>query len=490
MMVTARAITTTMAAKLITASILWMPILSAGFVISGTSIDKNSRARALPTTTKPELLLPSSHHMTIMMTSSSIIENDRNNMIEALSSPSTMASSLASDYAIRICPSSHNADGKCGELKWEMYPLRHWEQQNQGEGTLAMRALADCTKLDDGADEICTLSCQWTRSEKDDIWSIAVAADGKDDIVPRELVCLLSRVMVQSAASQIASTSTDEETLLRITLPLVEGKGCQQLLYRADDPTTNAATLFTPLNSQYAKMEIVDMVNQRGEVLGSLPRPYIHTWNILHRGIGMVVSKDNDILSKEAFEPELYVHQRTATKRIFPSLYDMFVGGVSSSGEDSQLTAAREVSEELGLTRGLDIILENKAKADEKNSPLSEQLFQCTICTSYNRCVVSMFTYTCDTELESITWQEEEVAWGDFVPYDIVEMAGDMSIDRLIEKGVWPGSEYSNENSKSATDDAAMKNKYGNISPWDSWDFVPDGLLVWEAWKSFRRQEK
>ena len=144
------------------------------------------------------------------------------------------------------------------------------------------------------------------------------------------------------------------------------------------------------------------------------------------------------------------------------------------------------MGEELGLTLALNM-LESKGET-ASDLPLSDELFQCTVCTSYNRCVVTMFTYTCDTKLESISWQEEEVAWGDYMPYDIVRYAGDMSIDRLVEEGAWPGSnvntdtEESNQHCKDE-----MKKKYGNEQP-ETWDFVPDGLLVWEAWKPFVKE--
>ena len=307
--------------------------------------------------------------------------------------------------------------------------------------------------------------------------------------------------MVQSAASQIARSDVTKDALLRIAVPLLEGDGCQKLLLSdlsSEDNKPNlygVRKLFDPLNSQYANMEIVDMVNHDGIVLGSLPRPYVHTWNILHRGIGMMVSKDEDIFKtlQSGKIPEVYVHQRTSTKRVFPSLYDMFVGGVSSTGEEAQLTAAREVAEELGLKHALEV-LESSNKEDEQTlNPLSEKLFQCTVCTSYNRCVVSMFTYTCDTKLESISWQEEEVAWGDYVPYDIVELSGDMSIDRLVQSGDWPGSKSSgfDSGSRDHLETAKeLKGKYGNEHAWESWDYVPDGLLVWEAWKSYLNQMK
>jgi 8-oxo-dGTP pyrophosphatase MutT (NUDIX family) len=234
-------------------------------------------------------------------------------------------------------------------------------------------------------------------------------------------------------------------------------------------------------------MEIVDMVNHHGRILGSLPRPFVHSWNILHRGIGMIVTKDKTILNpaQGGRRPEIYVHQRAATKRIFPSLYDMFVGGVSSRGESAEITAAREIAEELGLTGALEF----QRSTDSKHfNPLSEELFQCTVCTPYNRCVVSMFTYRCLTEKETIGWQDEEVQWGDFVPYEIVEVAARLSIDRLVERGLWPGGTVEDGGDVGITRDqmeakiGKLKHEYSNHLAWESWDFVPDGLLVWQAW--------
>lgn len=58
---------------------------------------------------------------------------------------------------------------------------------------------------------------------------------------------------------------------------------------------------------------------------------------------------------------------------------------MSGAGEDPKLTAAREVEEELGLDMGL-------------SGALSEALFDCAICTSYNRCIVTVFSYRCTDE--------------------------------------------------------------------------------------------
>ena len=131
------------------------------------------------------------------------------------------------------------------------------------------------------------------------------------------------------------------------------------------------------------------MVTQTGEILGRVPRKLVHRFNLLHRGIGLFVTKDVPITTgKEGLssQPHLYCHQRTSTKRIFPSLFDMFVGGVAAAGETSRTTAMREVAEELGL--------------NNPSSMSKDKILTCVVCTSYNRCVVDVFTYCMDTVRE------------------------------------------------------------------------------------------
>lgn len=405
------------------------------------------------------------------------------------------SSSLANEYAIHISSRSN-------ELRWDLIPINHFDTEpNVGVGTLALKALDHAARQDNTEDGVAhSLRCEWTEeSSSSNVWSIHVDEitthkdEARDDF-SRELKCVLSRIMVQCAMKQIANENVDNNNnnkkalLLHVTLPLLDGSGCQKLSLtneNCDDDhlLTTVRHLFNPLNSEYAQnMELVDMVSNNGEVLGSLPRPYIHTFNILHRGIGMIVTKDGNIFDESgklsSSPPDVYVHQRTSTKRVFPGLYDMFVGGVSSSGETATWTAAREVGEELGLKRAL-VVLEGQQEGEEDGSfnPLSDELFQCTICTSYNRCIVSMFAYTCNTTLEAIKWQEEEVAWGGWVSYDIVEAAGALSINRLKQEGVWPGTGAAESDEIKGKDIIEEKQEL-----WESWNFVPDGLFVWVAW--------
>jgi 8-oxo-dGTP pyrophosphatase MutT (NUDIX family) len=223
--------------------------------------------------------------------------------------------------------------------------------------------------------------------------------------------------------------------------------------------------LFEPV-TDIVNIELVEMVDRDAFPLGMVPRPLMHTFNLLHRGIGMVVAKDASINVHTTEFPDLYVHRRTDEKRIFPSLFDMFVGGVSSAKEDPRATAAREIAEELGLSRAL-----------VDPTALSKALFDCTVFTPYNRCIVTVYCFHFDSSRDDISWQPEEVAWGEFLPYSVVESSARQCIKRLLSAESWPGEPpfaltLQNQDAKSA-DGCGDEN---------DWDYVPDGLLVYDAW--------
>ena len=238
--------------------------------------------------------------------------------------------------------------------------------------------------------------------------------------------------------------------------------------------SNNPIALFDDILENASSLEMSEMVSSSGNKLGVVPRPIVHKLNLLHRGIGMVVCKGRHITHDIPDEtlPEVYCHQRTESKRVFPSLFDMFVGGVSTAGEDAILTASREIAEELGLLRALN---------DPSGDALTGPLFKCTVCTSYNRCVVTMFTYRCMND-EIIKWQEEEVQWGGWVSYRDIESSATLSINRLKDRGNWPGSGIGTDNTMLEIDRASGFEG-------ETWDYVPDGLLVWEAWVRWRKAE-
>ncbi len=87
--------------------------------------------------------------------------------------------------------------------------------------------------------------------------------------------------------------------------------------------------------------EILDVVDEYDRVVGRAPRGEVYARGLRHRCAFIQV--------RDA-EGRLFVHRRTASKLAFPSLYDMFVGGVVGAGETYDEAALREAEEELGVT--------------------------------------------------------------------------------------------------------------------------------------------
>ncbi|MER6134627.1 NUDIX domain-containing protein [Streptomyces sp. NPDC001815] len=89
--------------------------------------------------------------------------------------------------------------------------------------------------------------------------------------------------------------------------------------------------------------EILDVVDEHDVVVGQARRGDVYARGLRHRCAFIQV---RDAAGR------LFVHRRTPDKLVFPSLYDMFVGGVVGAGESYDDAALREAEEELGV-RGL-----------------------------------------------------------------------------------------------------------------------------------------
>jgi hypothetical protein len=161
-------------------------------------------------------------------------------------------------------------------------------------------------------------------------------------------------------------------------------------------------------------------------------------------------------------------------------MYDMFIGGVSSADESSLETLLRELKEEIGLDFSIatstlntknenksnkiedkDIIGENKLFLTNeifenflKNSSMTQNtkmnilkneknrlnendndtdttneiqyLGQTTIKTSYNHCIVDVYTVVCNENYsKNIVFQDGEICWGEWIKtpklYDMLQ---------------------------------------------------------------------
>ena len=87
--------------------------------------------------------------------------------------------------------------------------------------------------------------------------------------------------------------------------------------------------------------EILDIVDENDQVTGQSPRGEAYARGLRHR-CAFILARDT--------EGRIFVHRRTPTKLVFPSYYDMFVGGVVGAGESYDDAALREAEEELGVS--------------------------------------------------------------------------------------------------------------------------------------------
>ncbi|MBU3863307.1 NUDIX domain-containing protein [Streptomyces sp. 4503] len=133
--------------------------------------------------------------------------------------------------------------------------------------------------------------------------------------------------------------------------------------------------------------ELLDIVDERDRVMGQARRGDAMAHRLRHRCVF--------ILARDA-QDRVFVHRRTAEKLVFPSLYDMFVGGVVGAGEGYDEAALREAEEELGV-RGLPAPV-----------PLFSFLYETPEHTWWSR----VYEVRCELPVDP---QAEEIAWHAFL---------------------------------------------------------------------------
>jgi isopentenyldiphosphate isomerase len=86
--------------------------------------------------------------------------------------------------------------------------------------------------------------------------------------------------------------------------------------------------------------ELVDVVDEHGEAVGTCTRAEMRAGNLRHRTVAVVV---------ETSTGEIVTHRRAAWKDVWPSHWDIAFGGVVGAGESWRAAAVREVAEEAGV---------------------------------------------------------------------------------------------------------------------------------------------
>ena len=87
--------------------------------------------------------------------------------------------------------------------------------------------------------------------------------------------------------------------------------------------------------------EIVQIVNLENKEIDAVPRRVMREQGLIHRACYILVfNKDG----------QLFLQKRTDTKDLYPSCWDIAAGGVVLAGESYELSAERELEEELGVS--------------------------------------------------------------------------------------------------------------------------------------------
>jgi isopentenyldiphosphate isomerase len=92
----------------------------------------------------------------------------------------------------------------------------------------------------------------------------------------------------------------------------------------------------TPL----AAHELVDVIDDAGNTVGVVTRREMRLNRLPHRCTYVLVFNTRG---------ELFIHQRTPIKDVYPSYWDICVGGVLAAGETFDQGVLREIQEEIGV---------------------------------------------------------------------------------------------------------------------------------------------
>ena len=137
--------------------------------------------------------------------------------------------------------------------------------------------------------------------------------------------------------------------------------------------------------------ELVDIVDADDRVIGQATRADMRARKLRHRATYILVFNG---------QGQLFVHRRTATKDVYPSYYDVAVGGVVAAGESYDHGARRELAEELGITGVVPRPILSFRYGDAE-SPVNGRVYSCT----YDGVLVL---------------QEDEIAAGEWLDLDVV----------------------------------------------------------------------
>lgn len=169
---------------------------------------------------------------------------------------------------------------------------------------------------------------------------------------------------------------------------------------KTDSPHGSAENV--AMDVQNEQVAIVDGDNR---VIGAATRGRMRRENLIHRATYILVFNGSG---------EIFVHQRTFTKDVYPGYWDVAAGGVVMAGETYDASAHRELAEELGIA----------------GRPL-KRLFD--FFWTDDRCRVWGRVYRCIYS-GPMRLQPEEVIRGRFVP--VSSVLSELSAEKITPDGL------------------------------------------------------
>ena len=138
--------------------------------------------------------------------------------------------------------------------------------------------------------------------------------------------------------------------------------------------------------------EYVDILNDNGKETGEIiTKKEAHKTGKWHRAVHIwIISED---------KKKILLQKRCPDKNLFPNMWDISVGGHVSSGEETLISAKRELSEELGLNpqnykfEYVDVIKEEFVDGDIVSNEF-----------------VTIYKIFSDVDIDDIVLQKEEVS--------------------------------------------------------------------------------
>ena len=138
--------------------------------------------------------------------------------------------------------------------------------------------------------------------------------------------------------------------------------------------------------------EYVDILNDNGKETGEIiTKKEAHKTGKWHRAVHIwIISED---------KKKILLQKRCPDKNLFPNMWDISVGGHVSSGEETLISAKRELSEELGLNpqnykfEYVDVIKEEFVDGDIVSNEF-----------------VTIYKIFSDVDTDAIVLQKEEVS--------------------------------------------------------------------------------